>query len=96
MKKMYLEELANTAKAIDQEARLSTLDELDKKLLKQYRLYRQVLFSDEAMNIYFHSHGIRHAKLNELRKMLEIKRIFLDKMSNMIWEMEHKVITNNK
>lgn len=89
-----IEVLVNTAKAIERAARLSAMDEIDNTLATKQRLYRKVLYSDEAINTYLDSHGKRHERLNELRNILVAKRSLLEDISNKIWALKHNVIRN--
>ena len=96
MNQEKIEELVNTAKAIERTARLSAMDDINTKLSNKLRLYKNLIYSDEAINIYFSTYGKKYQRLCELRRSLQTKERLLEEIGGMIWEMRYNEITNKK
>lgn len=91
-----IEDLVNTAKAIERTARLSAMDDIDTKLSNKLRLYQNLLYSNEAINIYFSTYGKKYIKLCELRRSLQTKEHLLLEVCGIIEEMKYDEKMNKK
>lgn len=91
-----IEDLVNTAKAIERTARLSVMEEINERLSIKLRLYKNLIYSKEATNVYFNTYGKKFEKLLNLRRSLQTKERIIEETCGMIYEMQYNEIMKKK
>ena len=89
MNQEKIDDLVNTVKTIEKEAKLSILDELNDKLLNKIRGYNNILNSSEALNIYLNAYGYKWEILRDLRYRLQAKERLIEEISGMVYEIRY-------
>lgn len=89
MENERIEELVNTAKAIEKDARFSALDEVRFKLFDKLRFYQNLLYSKEAWAIYLNSTEPKWEELRKLRYSLYAKERLIEEIGGMVYEIQH-------
>lgn len=88
------ENFFNFVNAVENTAKLSVIEEINKRLWSKLKAYNNLLDSSEACHIYLNTYGKKSERMRELRNSLRAKKLLIEEIAGMIYDIKDNETPN--